>query len=160
MNSQDELIRNLVAKEREKFAPLPPQDHSHEIRTDVLTREEFDRNCMHYADWALYTPPEQFLFHYYSDSPESPLWCHRPMVGMEKYVVNDMAGRFYGVYDTRDITFYLKTKTWIELPSEIFFAENDFAKAKRALKEQEDKLKEVYAKYGTPEQDQIFSKEA
>ena len=111
-----------------------------DIRQDLLSDEEFENNCFHYADWAFYTPPEEFLFHHYDESPDNVLICHRPMIGIEKYVVNGLNGGFYGTYDTRDVTKYLKNGTWIEVPSKKYFAElkvknleYDLEKAKKEL---------------------------
>ncbi|USV40973.1 hypothetical protein [Xanthomonas phage BUDD] len=111
-----------------------------QIRTDLLTRAEFDRNCRHYAEWAYYTPPDRFIFHYWEDSVEEARICERPMLGMERYVVSGTKGGHYGIYDTRDVTFYLKTRTWIEIPSEKFFAEADVAEAQRKLDEAKQRL--------------------
>lgn len=105
-----------------------------DIRTDVLTEEQFLHNCAHYPDFAFFTPPEQFLFHHYDEPADKPLICHRPMVGIEKYVVEGPAG-FMGVYDTRTVTLYLKTETWIMLPSETYFKDLKIKDLERQLAE-------------------------
>ncbi|WP_424624480.1 hypothetical protein [Achromobacter marplatensis] len=106
-----------------------------DIRTDLLTDEEFDRNCMLYADWAFYTPPEQFLFHHYEEPADELLICHRPMIGIEKYVVSGVNGGHYGVYDTRDVTKYLKTGTWVQVDNPAFFLSREVSDLERQLTE-------------------------
>lgn len=106
-----------------------------DVRQDLINDEQFDYNCAHYADWAFYTPPEQFLFHHYDEPADKQLICYRPMAGLEKYVVEGVDGGFYGVYDTRTVIKYLKTGTWVELPSELFFAEAELIQARKALAE-------------------------
>jgi len=104
-----------------------------DIRTDVLTDKQFEYNCAHYADWAFYTPPEQFLFHHYDEPTDRLLICHRPMVGMEKYVVSGVDGGHYGVYDTRDVTKWLKNGTWIEVQDPTFFLKREVAGLEQQL---------------------------
>lgn len=116
-----------------------------DVRQDLLSDAEFERNCAHYADWAFYTPPEQFLFHHYDESPDDMRVCHRPMIGMEKYVVNGVNGGNYGIYDTRDVTRYLKNGTWVEIDSERFFAEREVMDAKAKLKDAETRLAGITA---------------
>jgi hypothetical protein len=104
-----------------------------DIRTDIMSREEWEKNCEHYADYAFDTPPDKFLFHHYDEPATTLLVAHRPMVGIEKYVVEGICGGFYGTYDTREIMYYLKSKTWIEVESEEFFRQAEIKELERKL---------------------------
>ena len=98
-------------------------------------------NCAHYSEFAFYTPPERFLFHHYDEPADELLICHRPMIGMEKYVVEGTKGGFYGVYDTRDVTKYLKTGTWVEVESGDYFTKLDIAELEAQLAKKKALLK-------------------
>lgn len=113
-----------------------------------MTRQEFEQNCAHYADFAFYTPPDQFLFRHYDEN--KVLMCSRGVIG------NNFAGdlyfvsghqttyrEYYGAYQTRDVTYYLKSGTWIEVPSAEFFAEAKVAEIRRSLAEAEAELDRV-----------------
>lgn len=114
-----------------------------DVRADLLSDEQFDYNCRHYAEWAFYMPPDRFLFHHYDEPADKLLICARPMVGIEKYIVNDKNGGFYGLYDTRDVTKFLKTGTWIEVEDDAFFIRNDIASLKQRLEEKKAELEQV-----------------
>lgn len=104
-----------------------------DIREDLMTKEEWEKRCEHYVDYAFATPPEKFLFHHYDEPDTKLLVCHRPMVGIEKYMVEGVNGGHYGVYDTRDIMYYLKSGTWIEVESEEFFRQAEIQELERRL---------------------------
>lgn len=125
-----------MEKEKQTVASAKKPD----IRTDLMTEEEFERNCLHYSDFAFFTPPERFLFHHYDEDPEELLIAHRPMPMIEKYVVNDMAGGFYGTYDTRDVSKHLKMGTWVQVPDEGFFIKADISRLERELEEKRASL--------------------
>jgi hypothetical protein len=105
-----------------------------------LTRQEWEKNCEHYAEDAFYTPPERFLFRHY-DEVDQKLVCWRPMVGMEKYTVNDINGGFYGVYDTRDVAYYIKSGTWVVIDEPGFFERADVERLERELAEKKELLR-------------------
>lgn len=105
-----------------------------------LSLEQWERECMHYADAAFFTPPEKFLFHHYDEPSDKLLMCHRPMAGMEKYVVSGTQGGCYGIYETRDVTYYLKSGTWVEVPSEKYFAQAEVERLRSELADAERKL--------------------
>lgn len=44
-----------------------------DIREDLLTPKQFRSNCDNYIDWALFTPPDRFMFHHY-DEPATNRW--------------------------------------------------------------------------------------
>lgn len=106
-----------------------------DIRTDIMTREEWERRCMISPGYAFATPPEKFLFHHYDEPPDKLLVCNRPMIGIEKYIVSGMNGGHYGTYDTRDIMYYLKSGTWVEVESEEFFKQCEIQELERRLAE-------------------------
>jgi hypothetical protein len=108
-----------------------------DIRTDFMSDEEFDQNCANYAEYAFFTPPEQFLFHHYDEDPNKPLICHRPM-RMERYVVNGITGGFYGIYDTRDVSKFILNKTWIIVPSDKFFLTSEISELEANLKKRKN----------------------
>jgi hypothetical protein len=116
--------------------PIPKKQP--DIREDLMTREEWEKNCELYADYAFATPPDKFLFYHYDEDPKNVLVCHRPMVGIEKYVVEGIKGGFYGTYDTRDIMYYLKSGTWIEVESAEFFRQAEIASLERRLQQLKD----------------------
>lgn len=102
-----------------------------------MTREEWHKRCEYglNAEDAFYTPPEKFLFHHYDEPSDTLLICWRPMVGIEKYQVEGTKGGFYGVYDTRDVTYYLKSGTWVMVDSGTFFEDAEIAELERQLAE-------------------------
>ena len=100
-----------------------------------LTREEWEERCEHYADDAFYTPPEKFLFRHYDEPEAQRLICWRPMVGIEKYSVEGLNGGFYGLYDTRDVSYYIKSGTWIVIDDEGYFKRCEIARLERELAE-------------------------
>lgn len=106
----------------------------YDIRTDLLTREQWEERCATSIE-AFYTPPEQFLFHHYDDPSKATLICTRPMVGIERYRVDDAKGGFYGLYDTRDVTFYLKSGTWVQVEEGTFFIDLEIASLERQLEQ-------------------------
>jgi hypothetical protein len=114
-----------------------------DIRQDLLTREQFDRN---YSDWAFYALPDQFLFHHYDE--EKVLICSRLEIasrvcivaGIEKYVVEGKTGDFYGIYDTRDITWYIKSGTWVIVEEPNFLVNLEIAQLERKLVEKRKEL--------------------
>ena len=113
-----------------------------DIRTDVISDIEYNKNCEKYADWAFFTPPEEFLFYHYDELPQLPeniLYCSRPMIGMEKYTVSGVNGN-YGVYDTRDVVKFIQTKTWIIIDSKDIFIKRDIRELENKLKEKKDEL--------------------
>jgi hypothetical protein len=118
-----------------------------DIRTDLLSDEQFDYNCMHHTEWAFYVPPEKFMFHHYDETADKPLIAERPMVGIERYVVNDFQGNFYGLYDTRAITRYIKTGTWVLLDSEELFLKRDVAQLEKQLTEKKTALQELQTRH-------------
>lgn len=87
-----------------------------DIRTDILSDEEYAYNCMHYTDWAFFSPPEKFLFHHYDE--DKILICFT--IPNDKFCVVDIMGNFYGEYRTKTVSKYLKTWTWILVESEKF----------------------------------------
>jgi hypothetical protein len=98
-----------------------------------LSREEWDERCARYAEDAFYTPPEEFLFHHYDDNLVLVARC--PMIGIERYVVNGKQGGFYGIYDTRDITYYIKSGTWVVVDDPDYFKQQEIAELEARLAE-------------------------
>lgn len=113
-----------------------------DIRTDIISDAEYEYNCAHY-EWAFYTPPERFMFHHYDEPPENIMVCHRPMIGMERYCVEKLEGGFCGIYDTREVSKYIKTKTWIVIDDNGYFIKSDIAELKNKLSEKELELKSL-----------------
>lgn len=105
-----------------------------------LSRAEWDRQCEHYFDCAYYCPPDAFLFHHYDES--GLLKCERGIVGGnytgDTYFVHghDTPG-YYGAYNTRDIAYYLKSGTWVEVPSAVYFATRKVDEIRAALADAE-----------------------
>jgi hypothetical protein len=98
-----------------------------------LTREEWEKQCEHYSMDAFYTPPTQFLFHHYDEDTSKVLVCHRPMIGIEKYVVEGKNGGYYGVYNTRDVSYYIKSGTWIIVEDPEYFIQHEIEQLERKL---------------------------
>lgn len=107
-----------------------------DIRTDILTEEEFTYNCMHYSEWAFFTPPDKFLFYHYDT--DKLLICFRYN---DKFSVVDMMGNFYGQYKIKTVSMYLKTCTWILVESEKFWDTIDFSKRKDIISDLTKDLK-------------------
>lgn len=107
------------------------------IRTDVMTREQFDQNCMNYSDFALYTPPDRFMFYHYED-PSTVFACERGVIGQnyagDKYFLTDVQkGGYYGVYETLDITYYIKSETWIVVDDNDYFDLRDIRNLEKKI---------------------------
>jgi hypothetical protein len=109
---------------------------------------------MYYADWAFFTPRDSFMFYYYEDGPNSTIFvCNRPMLGMEKYFVQSAkTGQHAGIYDTKDITKYLLTKTWIMVDDARFFIKQESAMLDQQLT---DKQAELVVRLATPFEDNL-----
>lgn len=115
-----------------------------------MSREDWELQCMHYFDCAFYIPPDAFIFRHYDEKEE--LKCERGMIGGnytgDLYFVHGMKGGYYGAYATRDVTFYLKSGTWVELPSAEYFAAREVAELRASLIEAEEKLAEIVCRKG------------
>lgn len=98
-----------------------------------MTREEWEKNCEYYAEDAFYTPPDKFLFRHYDEPESQRLVCWRPMVGIEKYQVSGVHGGFYGLYETRDVSYYIKSGTWIVIDDPEFFRQAEIAELEAKL---------------------------
>jgi len=133
-----------MTDERKPLAPDRPEKKP-DVRTDLVSDEEYERNCELYADWGLFTAPEKFLFHHYDERPDKVLVCRRPMLGLEKYVVEGINGGFYGIYDTRDVNKYLKTGTWIEIESTGFFERVEIEEMEHSLAQKKAEYDELIA---------------
>lgn len=122
-----------------------------DIRTDVMTDEQYQHNCFHGLEGcALYMPPDKFAFHHYDESPDNVLIAERPMVGMEVYVVHGMNGGFYGRYQTSSVAKYIKTKTWIMIDKTEHFLRVEIQQLERQLEAKKSELAAVRCKKEVP----------
>lgn len=121
-----------------------------------LSVEEWERRCMHYAEDAFYTPPDAFLFRHYDE--KTVLKCERGVLGGnyfgDMYFVHghDAPG-YYGAYTTRDVAYYLKSGTWVEVPSASYFADRKVQELRKALEQAEAELSSIT---GCPPHDNQF----
>ncbi len=89
-----------------------------DIRTDIITEEEYAYNCMHYSEWAFFNPPDKFLFYQYDVTDKILICCYKYN---DMFFVVDINGNFYGDYKSKNVSKYIKTKTWIIVESENFW---------------------------------------
>jgi hypothetical protein len=113
-----------------------------DIRTDILTREQWIQRCAFNAEDAFYTPPEQFLFRHYdeSSSSDSLLICQRHGPGLERYDVINAIGEYFGVYDTRTVTYYIKSGTWVMKEDPTFFLCREITALEHQLQQKKQQL--------------------
>ena len=106
-----------------------------DIRTDIMTDEQYQENCFQFASFAFAVPPDEFRFHHYDEPANKLLICRRPMIGLERYQVDDEHGGFYGLYNTKDVMKYITTKTWIVVESKEFFANAEIERLQKRINE-------------------------
>jgi hypothetical protein len=122
---------------------ISKEEYQSEENTSVMSHAEFERRCEHYSDYAFYTPPERFMFQYYDD-PHTTYIAERPMVGMERYVVVQVgAGGYCGVYNTRDISRFIKMETWKIIDDEEYFVKRDIRILEEQLAEKQAELNQA-----------------
>lgn len=109
-----------------------------DIRTDLLTHEQWIQRCAFRSEDAFYTPPEQFLFHHYDES--EVLICCRQGIGVEKYDITNQAGEYYGMFTTRTVTYYIKSGTWVMVEDPTYFLKREIAELEHKLQQKKQQL--------------------